>query len=418
MIKIAQTLAKEKVFVLIAFFLLAFFLYSFFIEKKETIFADGIGYFSYPFLLFTEGEIDYNNHPNIFGVNKLDVNTYFNKYPLGTGFFLIPAYLTSYVGTSILGQDNHLTSQSNQFFVGLWGIIYLLIGLFILQKILLNYFSKKITNLTLIVTTFGTNLFIYGTVDASFSHIYSFLLINLFILFTIRWHQLPNRSNTVLLGISLGLIPLVRNSNIIVLFFFLLYNIKLDSFKEDILNKFLLFTAHYKKLLSILLVTLLIMFPQIFYWYTTTKNLIFYSYINESFNFKNPEIVNLLFNAKRGVLLWHPILLVGIWGLSKARMIALASLSTIIIITFLISSWWMWDYGIGFGHRGFTDFMVFFALGIGTVINQINKLRFKNLIIAVIFLLFILNIILSINYVQGDYTFKELSISYIFESLF
>lgn len=55
------------------------------------------------------------------------------------------------------------------------------VGLLALAAILRRTFSPGVVAATLVVVTFGTNLFHYGTYDTTFSHIYSFCMVVLFL---------------------------------------------------------------------------------------------------------------------------------------------------------------------------------------------------------------------------------------------
>lgn len=396
-------LTKSYLILTIGIVTLIFFLFSFFIAKKDIIFADGAGYFSYPFELFKSGSLLYEgeNSSTIFGVRSQDGRN-INKYPIGTGIFLTPAFI---LGEIFNNRAKPLIyDPSYQFFTGIIGIVILCLGLLVLNKILLRFFSNNISVATLYIIAFSTNLFVYGSVDSSFSHVYSFLSINLFILFLIKWHEVPSKLNSVLLGISLGLIILLRQSNITILLLFLFYDINISSLKTSLVNKVIYYKKNFKNITLIIGVTLLICVPQIIYWITSTNNLFYFSYTMESFNLLNPQIWNVLFNKDRGAVLYHPIYLYivsGVYVLNK--FIPKLFISVIIFIAvnfYVISSWWYSDYGIGFGHRAFVDFMGIFALLIAATLSALNSYpKLKRLSYFIIVILTLLNALQTIRYI-------------------
>lgn len=413
-----QKLKQHKVdrtLLLILVITFLFFLYSFFIAKKDVISADGAGYYSYPYLLLKEGSLNHSlpQYQSIFGTYEFENGIYINKYPIGTGLFLFPAALASFTVSNISNTEYYIYSDTSNFFVGIFGILYLILGLFILKKILLHFFNKKTANLTLLLITLGTNLLIYGSVDASFSHIYSFLSVNLMILYTLKWNKDPSKINAIVLGFAMGLIILVRQSNIYLLLLPILYsfqNIKLQSSKKE----------YFKSLAVILPILFLTIVPQLVYWLTYANSILIYSYRNEGFNFLAPQLLNILFNINRGLLFWHPILIGALLGFSfKTEFNKKVLLLLIAISIYLSASWWQWDYSIGFGHRAFTDILGIFAIGLALSIKYTLKLarKYQVTIIILTLLLLAINFITSINYIQDEYNYKKLTIVEYVESI-
>ena len=77
---------------------------------------------------------------------------------------------------------------------------------------------------------------------------------------------------------------------------------------------------------------------------------------------------------QKGVFFWAPALLIGVAGLvtsrSRTRSFALAGGLFLIANTYLIASWWDWQFGASFGHRGFVDSYPLFALGMAGVFDR------------------------------------------------
>lgn len=405
----------DKTLLLILLITSLFFLYSFFIAKKDVIFADGARYYSYPYLLLKEGILDYSSpqYRSIFGTYEFKNGTYINKYPIGTGLFLFPAALISFIVSNITNTNYNIYSDISNFFVGIFGILYLIFGLYILKKILLHFFDSKVSNLTLLLITFGTNLFIYGSTDTSFSHIYSFLSVNLMILYTLKWNKNPSKQNSVILGLAMGLIILIRQSNIYLFLLPILYsfqNIKLQNSKKE----------YFKGLYLVLSILLLTIVPQLIYWMTYTNSILIYSYRNEGFKFLEPQLLNILFNINRGLLFWHPLLIGAIVGFFIKTKIPKQILILLLVIgLYIAASWWQWDYSIGFGHRAFTDILGIFAIGLALLIEYALKLsrKYQLIIIIITFLLLIINFITSINYIRNEYNYKKLTVLEYGESI-
>ncbi len=72
-------------------------------------------------------------------------------------------------------------SAPYQIAVATAGLVYLVLGLGVLYRLLSRTFRPSVVMLTLVVLTFGTDLFHYGTYDNTFSHVYSFFLFACFL---------------------------------------------------------------------------------------------------------------------------------------------------------------------------------------------------------------------------------------------
>lgn len=397
--KFSSLIKSNKTLTIILLVTILFFLFAFFIAKKQTIFADGAGYFSYPYELLKNGNLEYSSFTskNYFGVIKTSEYN-FNKYPIGTGLFLTPAFLAGDLANSLSTRFDHsIFSKNYQFFVGFFGILYLLVGLIFLQKNLTSLFNKKTADLTLVLITLATNLTIYATVDASFSHIYSFLTINAFIYLVLKCVKNFNYKNSALLGLSLGLVLLIRPSNIIVV---LIPTILVISKLKNTIN---FQSQNIKKITTILFFVLLTILPQILYWQSITGNPIIYSYRGEHFNFLSPQIANVLFSTNKGLLILSPILVLSILGLyylrKKHSSLSIAVFVFMICNLIIISSWWMWDYGIGYGHRAFTDSLGIAALPMAALLERLTKSKYKFYLFAYIIICLITNFVFMIQYI-------------------
>lgn len=416
---------KNFIFVLIAIFSLITLFYSHFAVKKPVIYGDGIGYYSYVYNFFEFGDLSFTNtEAPRFGVNtQEELPNNLNKYPVGTSLFLLPAYISAKITTVLFSPDRAgitAYTTAHHVFVGLFGIAYLLLALKILQKILLRFFDEKTTNITLVSIALGTNLLLYSSAEASFSHLYSFLAINLFLYLLIKWRELQNKKTSILLGLSVGLVLLLRQSNITILAIFLFYGIELSSFKESIQSQITFYKKNAKNLALIALSALGTFLPQVIYWLYATGKLIIYSYKEENFDFLRPQIFQALFGMERGLFFWAPILIIAVCGVwfAKKRLknISLGLIVFMALNMYIVSSWWMWDYGVGHGHRAFTDFLGIFALWFAVLISELSnyKLLRRILLVALPILIFI-NLAFAIGYLKQRIYYTDTTFTNILE---
>src|SRR6185436_7896029 len=84
------------------------------------------------------------------------------------------------------------------------------------------------------------------------------------------------------------------------------------------------------------------------------------------FTFGSPHIFGTLFSVERGLFFWSPILLFAVAGLVVARGWArgLAAVTVVVLAldTYLMASWYMWYFGVGYGHRAYVDALGLFAI--------------------------------------------------------
>jgi hypothetical protein len=243
---------EKGVFILIALIpLIIIGLYIAPIGKKAPIRTDAIGYYSYLPAVFIQHDLSFDSlidesaesvkGKNSFdrvlnpeeaqkmGFNQVLPDRYFNKYPIGVAVLLIPFYLIGHILTFLFREEPNGWSFFYQYMVSFGGIVYFLGGLILLKRILLKYFSPHITLMSLIITTFGTNLFNYGTYENVFSHIYSFFFITLLLSITPKWLEKFDTRSTLIVAVSSAFIILIRQMNIIFLLIPLLYSIRSKS---------------------------------------------------------------------------------------------------------------------------------------------------------------------------------------------
>ncbi len=275
-------------------------------------------------------------------------------------------------------------SEPYKLFLLLSTLFYFLVGLDFVKKILCHYsFSDAHIAITLLLLGMGTNILCYASQSAPMPHVYVFCLIAIFIYFTIKWYTVQSAINTIVLGLLFGLISLIRPSNVIIAFFFLLYNVtNWNDFKARI--AFLIQKP--MAIAGMLLLTFVVWIPQFLYWKIITGNYISYSYNDEGFFFLQPHIMDGLFGFRKGWLLYTPIMAFAIGGifllkgeLKKLRI----SISVFLILNiYIILSWWCWWYGGTYGQRSFIDSYALMALPLASFVKVVSEKRW---IIKIVF---------------------------------
>lgn len=341
------------------------------------VYSDGFGYFIYlPALFiyhdFSFGFIEGWEHP--FKLIQA-AGGLVNKYAVGTAVmespFFLAAHFISLLKDALTGSHT-ATGYTNlyQYFILFGGIFYWMLGTTFLYKLLTKYggFSEKVSLITCLFITYGTNLFHYASYDACFSHVYSYTLFILF-LYYLCWYESPARHgknrliHTCAFGFLAGLIFMVRNTNILFVLTYVFYGVRnLSTLKlrfRTILKP--------KRALPIIITGFITLLPQLCYWHAATGHWFIYSYgSDEPFYWLAPQTINWLFSIRKGLFFWSPILLVAVVGIicscKKRRELYIGTVIFLVVITYVSSSWWSWWYGGSFGQRVSVDFLCVFAL--------------------------------------------------------
>lgn len=394
-----------------------------------SIYSNDIGYWKKPNRIIYDDILHYYAYlPAVFIYNDIELkfvskkpSDYLEKFwpfrsPLGKNTIMTtmgmsilyaPAFLTTKAIMWIIGDESDGFSPPYRLGLVIGSIIYLFISLLFLKKVLLKYFSPAATAVSLIMVALGTNLGHYSTHEPTMSHLYGFFLFSVFLYLLVKWHEKPVLKYSVLLGLVSGLIVLVRPSNILIGLIFIFWNI---SGIESLKQKMKFFLKNYLQLIMIVLFAIIIWVPQMLYWKQLTGSFLFYSYGEESkFFFNNPQIFNNLFSYRKGWLVYTPIMITAfigmimLWKKKPELVVPLAIFSVVNI--YVISSWWSWWYGGGFGLRAYVESYAIYSIGFAAFVQWIIGLRYYLLKIPlfIIIALFIaLNLFQTRQYYFGS----------------
>jgi hypothetical protein len=288
-----------------------------------------------------------------------------NAHPIGVAIFQAPFFVAAHLLTRWTNLSPDGFTLYYQHAAGLSGVFWAIAGLVVLRDLLRRHFSDAVTAATLFTLLLGTNLFHYATYDSSYSHVYSFFLFACFLNLTDRWYELPSRRRSILIGLVAGLIVLVRHTNVFFLLMFPLYG---ATNPASLASNWLRLTSQWREMLVMMIVACAVVAPQLVLYYQATGRFFVSSYGSLGFNFAAPRIFGVLLSVQKGVFFWSPLLLAALAGLlfsaGLARRVRVAGLLFLIANTYLIASWWDWQFGGSYGHRGFVDMLPLFAIGL------------------------------------------------------
>ncbi len=256
-----------------------------------------------------------------------------------------------------------------------WGsIFYVMFGLFFLRNFLINFFNELVVTITLAVCFLGTNLFYYTMGMSEMTHGYLFFLISAFLLSMYNWHKKPGWGNTILVGFLLGMISLIRPTEALVGLVFIFWtDAERFNFKMQ-LNKFMQYKFH---LLTMLAIIILIWIPQLLFWKERTGSYFFFSYGDEKFFWSDPQLINVLFSYRKGWITYTPLIILAFIGFffMKGEVKKLRPVVLFLLITnvYMLSCWWDWFFGGGYGARGFTQHIAYLSVPIASCCNYFTN---------------------------------------------
>lgn len=288
---------------------------------------------------------------------KIENNAKLIKHPMGISVALTPFFLIGHLAAKITGapQDGYSMPYQNAVNIGV--LVYLFIGLYFLRKLLLHFFSDMITALTLAVTVIATNLLWYSSFEGLMPHAISFSCWCVCMYTFFRWIDTGMRKYIFVFAVAFGLITLIRPLSLVGLLYFIIYaSIHLKGFKSFIA----LLRERLVQVIIAALISIAIGSLQLMYWKYATGHWFYDVYIDEHFIFDSPQMLLFLFSFRKGLFIYTPILLFAVIGMVRIykteRAIFYATLITLLITIYILSSWWAWSYGICWGMRPMIDY--------------------------------------------------------------
>ena len=334
----------------------------------EPIRSDGYSYYVYLPSAFIYHDLTFDTlsralyggaYPDFTAMRRWpSTGRWFDAVPIGVAVLMLPFFLVADTLTWWSNFPRDGFSFYYQYLIGLAGLTYFLAGLALVRAMLRRHFSDGVVLATLATITFGTNLFHYGTYDATFSHAYSFCLIAAWLVAVDRWWRDPALRVSCATGGIAALIVLVRNVNAVFLLLLPLYGV---TSWNDLRARAAALWARRRPLLAAAAIGALCLAPQFWLYRSATGAWMVnsYSLLSNRFEFGSPRILAVLFSTQKGLFFWSPAILLAVAGVfvarGWARGLALAAIVIFVAQSYLVASWTDWQLGGSFGHRAFTD---------------------------------------------------------------
>lgn len=312
---------------------------------KKTVYGDGVYYFSWLRSLIIEHNINFEDEYNRLGGNQpyLQDRTPANKYSIGPALLWTPNYISIH---RFIRGDGY--SFPYQLVVSITSVCAALFGLIILTRLTRDKSSTIM--IVLLLLAFATNLFFYGSVDTVNSHAVTFFWASIFVVLLsvkpIPW---------MAAGLVLGALSATRLQDLLYILLILPY-IKMMN-KQAFLGGLSIAFA-----------------PQIIVWYLLYGSLINpYLRGSEGFNVFSPHILGVLFGKENGLLLWTPVVFLGLIGLFLKRKIYFLPICIILLQIYLVSTWSTWWQGASYSGRMFVSILPLIYLGLVEMVKRFSK---------------------------------------------
>lgn len=391
---------RKYIFLFISLFIIV--LTQRFLNDKQrglmnSVSSDGFGYYCYLPAAIIYQDFTYE----FYNKSENRINPYFrpaigkykdrglNKYYCGTSICLLPFFLIGILISVIAGTDINGYTDTFLMLVSIASIIYYLLSIFLISKTAKFFnISEKTSFMGCLIFFFATNLFHYIVQEPSMSHAYSFFAVSLFFYLFVNLLKNTTSINLFFLGLSLGLVFLIRPVNIVILLFTPFF---FESIKEYLFFIKKIIVGHFKGFVYFVLATTFSVFIQFILYYFQTGDFFIVSYSGETFNFLKPEFFNILFSYQKGLLLYVPIL----FGVAVFVLLTknnwykkLVFFITIFVFLYITASWWCWWYGGGFSIRPIVDVLPLFIIISILIYSELSAIKRRLILITTIPFLF------------------------------
>lgn len=409
-----KRLLTSPTFLVIVIFLTGWslaFVYFAHWKKRPIIEQDVVGYYSYlpAMFIYQDPGMDVANGNPFFESRVWGVpgprGGLIQKYTMGMAVMYSPFFFTAHLLAGAWDYPSDGYSDPYRILLLFSGVVYGVLGLMMLRKLLLRWFSERVSALVMVGVAAGTNLNFYVINDAAMPHAALFFLVTLFAWLCLRFFDAPSFRRSLALGLCGGLIVLIRPNHLVLWLLPVCIGLAMEGgwkAKGEFIK------SHGPKIMIWPLCVFLVFLPQMLYWHHLSGQWFYYSYGKEGFFWTHPQLVETLIGYRKGWLLYTPLMILAIAGMfvlkRYAKELRLALPVLLLVTAYILSSWWCWWYGGSFGSRAFIDLYGLLAVGIAAAFTFIiQKVRFgKFILIPLVAFFILLNNFQSLQYSWGS----------------
>ena len=316
---------------------------------------------------------------DVYGIRLTDNGRRYIKYTVGVPLFETPFFLIAH-SYALLSTKYEANGWSRPYLllIGLAPIFYICLGFWLISGILLRYFSRNVTALSMLTVAMATNLLYQGTYVVM-SHAFLFFAHCLLIYLTVRFYDSPGKRRALSIGLVVGLITLTRVPEIICVVVPLLWGV----YNKGALDKRMQFLMVNPSLILVSALGTLVVFSlQITYWYYVSGELFFDPYQGEGIDLLNPKLHKGWFAYSNGWLIYTPIMVFSLVGLmfmrGKSKETLVPILAFVIPHAYIHYSYYAWTYFPGLGQRPMVETYPLLIFGLGAFFVMCAKSRWTS----------------------------------------
>ena len=346
-------------------------------DSPQLITSDGKAYYAWSRSIILDHDINFSNDYSIAyppdplppEAGQITPNGNVpNKYPIGLAIVETPGLLVGHlVALSHPSVPANGVSAPYQIAVSASILLFALVGLWCLFRTAIMLGCKPIhAALFSIASVVCTNFVHYVGKEPAMPHAAGAAVVCLIGHEICRSGKRPEHITiwrTFFWGVLLGLLLLIRNSNVFVLPFIgaLLWNQKLLC-GRSLLS------------LGIGLTVVGLLQPAVLY--ALWGELHFTTYHSEGFFSESGGILGTLFSHRHGLFIYHPwygvLIALTALGLKKPglRLISASTLVSFLLLVIINGSWHCWWFGDSFGNRAFIELLPLLSISAALVLSQ------------------------------------------------
>jgi hypothetical protein len=332
-------------------------------NNRVLILSDGRDYYIWARSILLDHDIDFrNDYRVVYSPDSLPPGSALltpagyvvDKFPVGMAILETPGLLLGHiVARYVAHSPTDGVSLPYQVAVT-WSLLALYFASFVLlYKAMLRLGVARIWVFGFCLTALlGTNLIYYVAKEPTMAHASGVAVFNILLFLVVRWgggHARIRPAPGILLGALVGLLFLIRNTNVLLLpvLAAVVWTRRRVSLSEA--TPILVGAACIAALQPVSL------------WFLWGRPRLS-TYFNESFTSGVSGVIKAFVSARHGLLVYHPwyaaLLLLAAYGafrLPKARRICIAAIVSFLLVAVANGTWWCWWFGHSFGNRAFIE---------------------------------------------------------------
>ena len=296
-----------------------------------------------------------------------------DKCLIGVALMELPFFFIGHwiAGTGDFPQDGF--SPPYQWAIALAPLFYCIVGLFLLRRVLLKWYTDGVVALVLALLTLATNAIQYISVDGAQTHGFLFALYTVVLWATVQWHEAPRLRYALVIGGTMALAVLTRPTELIMLFIPLLWD---TQSPEAAKTKWAQLRMHHSHVVWMAVVGAFIIAPQLFYWKIASGSWLFE--IGSKWDFLNPHW-RVLIGWEKGWFIYTPITVFFVIGLlfMKDMPWRKSVLTFTLLNIWIIIAWHDWRYGGSYSARALVQSYPVLALPFAALVQRAMTTRWR-----------------------------------------